>query len=693
MSSISVPQPSASSEIDDHKLLKMVDLVVHHRNLPELFVAMAGQLSDVPEDEIINFSLYDPRRNVMRLHVLEGNDLARPPIEIPVVDSPSGIAWQTQQPQVVPDVNAETRFPSVLNLLRNKGIRSYCTLPLTTAGKRLGALGLGSPRVSAYREESLRSLRKVMELVALAVENALTREALQQETERLQAVLGVNAKLMINRDLQRVFPEISRFLRRVIGHDYASVAVYDKAAKALSLYPLDSPLTQGLLGMDRTFPVKETPAGQALVEGKTKAFSREDLLAMQSSFVSQMLEQGIQSLCCIPLVTHNGSLGTLNLASKEHSAFIGEDIDFLEQMAAQVAVALDNARAYREIAKLKDKLTKEKLYLEDEIRSERNFEEIVGESAALKRVLNEARTVAPNDATVLILGETGTGKELIARAIHRMSSRKNANFIKLNCAAIPAGLLESELFGHEKGAFTGAVSQKIGRLELADKGTLFLDEVGEIPLEMQPKLLRVLQDQEFERLGSTRTIRVNIRLIAATNRDLAQSLASRQFRSDLYYRLSVFPIRSPALQERKEDIPLLVRYFVQDFARRMKKQIETVPAETMNALVNWTWPGNVRELENIIERSVILSQGPILTVPLGELSLSPQGSFNDGTLESLRRESMVRVLRETGGVLSGPGGAAARLGLKRTTLQSRMQKLGISREEYENQQCNKEHEN
>ena len=693
MSSNSVPQPNSSSEIDDHKLLKMVDLVVHHRNLPELFVAIAGQLSDVAEDEIINFSLHDPRRNVMRLHVLEGNHLARPPIEIPVVDSPSGIAWQTQQPQVVPDVNAETRFPSVVNLLRNKGIRSYCTLPLTTAGKRLGALGLGSPRVSAYSEESLRSLRKVTELVALAVENALTREALQQETERLQVLLEVNATLMINRDLEKLFPEISRFLRRVIGHDYASVAVYDKSAKALSLYPLDSPLTQGLLGTDTTFPVKETPAGQALVEGKTKAFSREDLLAMQSSFVSQMLEQGIQSLCCIPLVTHNGSLGTLNLASKEHSAFIGGDIDFLEQMAAQVAVALDNARAYREIAKLKDKLTKEKLYLEDEIRSERNFVEIVGESAALKRVLNDARTVAPSDATVLILGETGTGKELIARAIHRMSSRKNANFIKLNCAAIPAGLLESELFGHEKGAFTGAVSQKIGRLELADKGTLFLDEVGEIPLEMQPKLLRVLQDQEFERLGSTCTIRVNIRLIAATNRDLAQSLASRQFRSDLYYRLSVFPIRMPALQERKEDIPLLVRYFVQDFARRMKKQIETVPAETMNVLVNWTWPGNVRELENIIERSVILSQGPILAVPLGELSLSPQDSFNDGTLESLRRETIVRVLRETGGVLSGPGGAAARLSLKRTTLQSRMQKLGISREEYENQQCNKEHKN
>ena len=317
----------------------------------------------------------------------------------------------------------------------------------------------------------------------------------------------------------------------------------------------------------------------------------------------------------------------------------------------------------------------------------------MGESAALKRVLNQARTVAPTDATVLILGETGTGKDLIARAIHRMSSRKNASFIKLNCAAIPTGLLESELFGHERGAFTGAVSQKIGRLELADKGTLFLDELGDLPLEVQPKLLRVLQDQEFDRVGGTRTIRVNIRLIAATNRDLSQSLASRQFRSDLYYRLSVFPIRMPELRERKQDIPLLVRYFMQDFARRMKKHIETIPTETMDALVNWTWPGNVRELENIIERSVILSEGPILNVPLVELSMGAQDSNHDGTLESVQRENIVRVLRETGGVLSGPGGAAERLGLKRTTLQSRMQKMGISCDEYENQQRDKEHEN
>lgn len=299
-------------------------------------------------------------------------------------------------------------------------------------------------------------------------------------------------------------------------------------------------------------------------------------------------------------------------------------------------------------------------------------------------MLEQVRTVAPVDATVLILGETGTGKELIARAIHRMSSRKDASFIKLNCAAIPTGLLESELFGHEKGAFTGAIIQKIGRLELADKGTLFLDEVGEIPLELQPKLLRVLQDQEFERLGGVRTIHVNLRLISATNRDLAKSVAAHEFRDDLYYRLRVFPVQMPSLRERGKDIPLLVRYFVQKFSRSMNKRIENIPTETMNALTHWTWPGNVRELENFIERAVILSEGPTLNVPLVELMPPYEATPQNATLESLEREHILRVLRETGGVIAGLHGAAARLGMKRTTLQSRMQKMGITREEYQN---------
>ncbi len=437
----------------------------------------------------------------------------------------------------------------------------------------------------------------------------------------------------------------------MVRYDYASVAVYDEAAHSLSFYPLDSPLSEGLAGWDTTLPMKDTPAGHALIERETKIFAREDLMGIQSRYVSQMLEHGIESLCCIPLTTRQGELGTLNLASKQANAFAPPDIGFLEQVAGQVAVALDNARSYREIAQLTDKLANE---------SELNFKDIVGESPALKRVLAQARTVAPSDATVLILGDTGTGKELIARAIHRMSSRKDRVFVKLNCAAIPTGLLESELFGHEKVAFTGAISQKVGRLELADKGSLFLDEVGDIPLELQPKLLRVLQDQEFERLGGTRTIKVDIRLIAATNRDLAHAVAEREFCSDLYYRLNVFPIRMPALSERKTDIPALVRHFVQKFSRRMNKQIEIIPSATMSALVNWEWPGNVRELEKLMERSVILSDGRVLNAPLAELRTSSEGLESDGTLECLERQYIIRVLRDTNGVIAGPRGAAVR---------------------------------
>jgi formate hydrogenlyase transcriptional activator len=664
-------------------LLEMADLMVHHRTLPELFVDLAKRLHKVTPFEFANFSLYDPTRNVMKLHIWEGKELAPVPAEASVGDSPAGWVWQNQEPLVLSDLRSDIRFLSDLNVLKEKGIRSYCTLPLTTAQKRLGALGLGSSQVDAYREKDLRLLPRVAELVAVAVENALTREALQQEKDRLQMLLEVNSTLVSNRELEELFPAISIFMRRMINHDYASVAIYDEAAHSLSLYPLDSPLTQGLVAADATVPVRETPAGSALLERETKIFSREDLTRIHSRFVDQMLHQGIRSLCCIPLLTRKGTVGTLNLASREDHAFDPKDIGLLKQVAAQVAIALDNARAYREIAELTDKLAKEKLYLEDEIRAELNFEEIVGESPALKHVLTQARTVAPSEASVLILGETGTGKELVARAIHRMSSRKDASFIKLNCAAIPTGLLESELFGHERGAFTGAISQKVGRLELADKGTLFLDEVGDIPLELQPKLLRVLQDQEFERLGSTRTIRVNIRLVAATNRDLAKSVAAREFRSDLFYRLNVFPVRMPPLRERVNDVPLLVRYFVQKFARRMNKPIETIPTETMNALVGWEWPGNVRELENFIERSVILSAGKVLNVPLAEL-MPASSSFFSGTLENLERQHIIRVLRETRGVIAGSKGAAVRLGLKRTTLQSRILKMGITRDEFEN---------
>jgi len=665
-------------------LLQMADLVVHHRGLPELLPELAQRLCKVASFEVASFSLYDPEKNVMRMHFWEGSARLSDLTEMPVEDSVAGLVWEKQRPVVWPDLHQETRFQPAVNILIEKGIRSYCGLPLTTGQKRLGALGLGSSRTNAYGEEDVHLLQRVAELVALGLENTMTRAALLEEKERLEVLLQVGTTLMSNLDVQQLFPAISDLIRRVVRQDYASIALYEEAHRWLRLYALDSPFGDELIAPDTIVPIAESAGGVAFLKGETKVCNRKELVEVDSPVMRRMVDLGIQSFCSTPLITRKGKLGTLNLGSMTDHAFAPQDVTFLKQVAAQVALAVDNARAYREIAEHTDKLKKEKLYLQDEIRSVLNFEEIVGESPALKHVLTQVNTVAPLDATVLILGETGTGKELIARAIHRMSSRKDSSFIKLNCAAIPTGLLESELFGHEKGAFTGAVSAKIGRLELADKGTLFLDEVGDIPLELQPKLLRVLQDQEFERLGGVRTIRVNIRLIAATNRDLAKSVAAREFRSDLYYRLHVFPVHMPPLRERAKDIELLVRYFVQRFSRRMNKQIETIPTETMNALTRWEWPGNVRELENFIERSVILSEGTILNVPLSELRPTYDGPRHDTTLESLERDHIIRVLRETGGVISGLRGAAARLGMKRTTLQSRMQKMGITRTDYEN---------
>jgi formate hydrogenlyase transcriptional activator len=414
------------------------------------------------------------------------------------------------------------------------------------------------------------------------------------------------------------------------------------------------------------------------------------------------LSGGIQALCCLPLITKNGVLGTLNLGSQREAAFHPEDIDLLTQVASQTAIALENALAYRQIADLKDKLSKEKLYLEDEIRAEYHFGEIVGGTPALKKVLQLVETVAPTDSTVLIRGETGTGKELIARAIHNLSDRRERTFVKVNCAAIPTGLLESELFGHEKGAFTGAIAQRIGRFELAHQGTLFLDEVGDIPLELQPKLLRVLQEMEFERLGSTRTLRVNVRLVAATNQDLAHMVRTGQFRSDLFYRLNIFPILIPALRERREDIPKLVRYFAQKYCLRLNKKITSISSDSIEVMSSYDWPGNIRELENFIERAVILSRGSELELPLGELqpreelagmliaerlttnrrrpdSIAESRLSKTATLKQAEREHILQVLQDTHWQIGGPNGAASRLGLKRTTLNSRMKRLGISR--------------
>jgi formate hydrogenlyase transcriptional activator len=423
----------------------------------------------------------------------------------------------------------------------------------------------------------------------------------------------------------------------------------------------------------------ETPAGQAMEMRRAVVLDAATLREFPSHVVQRLVDVGLKSVCCVPLITRTNVLGTLNVGSTRPNAFSAPDVDFLTQVAGQAAIAIENATAYQEIEQLKDQLAEEKLYLQDEIRTERNFGEIVGESLAFKRVLEQVETVAPTDASVLILGETGTGKELIARALHDLSSRRDRTFVKLNCAAIPTGLLESELFGHERGAFTGAIAQKAGRFELANKGTLFLDEVGDIPLELQPKLLRALQEHEFERLGGTRTIKVDVRLVAATNRDLAHMISERQFRTDLYYRLSVFPISMPPLRERPEDIPKLVRYFTQKYSRLMNKRVENIPADAMEALIRYGWPGNVRELENLIERAVILSRGSILQIPLAEVRVAAPETVLPVTLQDAERDHIRRVLEKSNWVIGGPNGAATRLGMKRTTLQSKMKKLGIAR--------------
>jgi len=680
----------ANSALGQHQaLLEVAESIAQHRDLGELFHDLAQRLHRVVHFDYLNLVLHDPSRQVMRLHILETSRPTRvqPGMEHPVGETPAGWVWETQQPFIVADIDQEKRYPTLMQILREERVKAFCLLPLTTAQRRLGALGFGRVDAHRYAGEEVAFMQQVAKQVAVAVDNALNYQSAQgyqqqlaRERDRLRVLLEVNNALVLHLDLRQLFEAIAACLRRVMHHEYTSLALYDPEKNVMRVQALDFPQGRGFIREEMTVPVETSPSGCAFSNRKALLASREELERYDSEIARLLLAEGIRSICCVPLVTRNRVLGALNVASFRDAAFTQEDADLLSQVAAQVAIAVENALAYREIAELKNKLDEEKLYLEDEIRTELNFEEIVGESSPLKNILKQLETVAPTDSTVLIQGETGTGKELIARAIHNLSARREHTFVKVNCAAIPTGLLESELFGHERGAFTGAISQRIGRFELAHGGTLFLDEVGDIPLELQPKLLRVLQEQEFERLGSTRTIRVDVRVVAATNRDLARMVADHEFRSDLFYRLNVFPLVVPPLRERPEDIPILVRYFAQKYARRMNKRIETIPAEAMDQLTRYPWPGNVRELENLIERAAILSPGPVLQVPPGELKPSAETSPSSiTTLEAAEREHILRALRETNWVLGGPRGAATRLGMKRTTLQSRMHKLGISR--------------
>jgi formate hydrogenlyase transcriptional activator len=510
----------------------------------------------------------------------------------------------------------------------------------------------------------------------------LQRE-LREERDRLRLLLDVNNLLVSRLDYPELLQALSVSLQRVVRHDSASVALFDRATGHLKLQALKYTDVPEVVEPDITLTLNGSAAGITYQTTIARVFRKQDLDTF-SADQPPLLPPTLQSLCCVPLITRRGCLGTLNVASVDPEAFHSRELDLLKQISSQVAIAVENALAYQEMSEIKDQLIEEKHYLESEIKLERDFEGIIGASSALRRVCQAVETVAPTDATVLVRGETGTGKEMLARAIHNLSPRRNRTLVRLNIAALPVTLIESELFGYERGAFTGAATSRIGRLELANHGTLFLDEVGDMPVEVQPKLLRVLQEREFERLGSSRTQRVDVRVIAATNRNLEAMVTEGRFRRDLYYRLNVFPLHVPPLRERPDDIPALVRYFVERFSRRFGRRITTIAESTMEALKTATWSGNIRELEHLIERSVILSTGSELNVPLsalepGMLAEPSPAQGGRGKLRHAERQAILDALHAANGVVSGPTGAAAKLGIKRTTLQSKMRKLGIAR--------------
>ncbi len=668
-------------------LIRVSQAIGANRDLKELFKVMVAELHRVVQFDGIVVAHYDEASNEILWNACEVCEHEGPVSlpEGPVDETITKWVYERQESLVIPALERETRFPKLVAFLRGKGFRSVCAVPLTTVHRRIGSFAVASKLVEAYSGDEVRFLTLVAGQMALAIDDALNfqasqaaQSALQHKNERLKLLLQVNNTIVSNLDLRDVLRAVSVSLRPVMHCDGVGVALPDRDRKQLRLYALDFPKSKVLSREEIVFDADGDSSGARAFRTGTP----ESVVCCGPDRIDPVAEaEGVQSMCHIPLIARNRTLGLMSLARLAPIPFSAKDIEFLTLVANQVAIAVENALAYQEIAELKDRLAQEKVYLEDEIRSELNFEEIVGRSSALRKVLQEIETVAPTDSTVLICGETGTGKELIARAIHNLSSRGASAFVKLNCAAIPTGLLESEMFGHERGAFTGAVAQRIGRFELANRGTVFLDEIGEIPLELQPKLLRVLQEREFERLGSSRTLHTDARLIAATNRDLGAMVEEQKFRADLFYRLNVFPIQIPPLRERQDDIPLLVRHFVQQFARRMGKALDTIPTETMNALVHYHWPGNIRELQNLMERAVILSSGTTLKVPLNDLQIQPApgASRKAETLETAERRLILEALDAADWVISGPKGAASSLGLKRSTLQARMEKLGIRR--------------
>jgi formate hydrogenlyase transcriptional activator len=669
-----------------------------HRDPQELFGALVKELHRVVRFDYIGVYIRDEKSNTFHRHSIDAEtEAAIPPDpDLAMEESDSWWVYQNQKPLVTSLEVHDAGFSKLQEVLKKYGVRCLCTLPLTTAHSKVGTLAFASKAPDVYTVEEVHFLTVVAEQIALAFDNALLFDAAQasqqqllKKRERVGLLLELTNHVVSNLEFRDVLRAVVASTRRVMGCDGAGIALPNANNTDLRIYALDFPSSDESVQEESLVRIDEDVSGAVFRTGKLWCGTVQEARRLGMKDTAQA---EVGTVCIFPLVSRGRVLGTFGVVKYQDAAFSDDDIQFLSQIGNQVAIAVENATAFGRIRELRDQLSKEKLYLEDEIRTEMNFAQIIGNSRALRKVLKNVETVAPTDSTVLIYGETGTGKELIARGIHDLSPRRAKPFVKLNCAAIPTGLLESELFGHEKGAFTGAIAQRIGRFEVANGGTIFLDEVGEIPLELQTKLLRVLQEREFERLGSSRTLRADARLIAATNRDLETMVTEQKFRSDLFFRLNVFPVHVPPLRERQDDIPLLVRHFTQQFSGRMKKVIDTIPSAAMDALCRYHWPGNIRELQNVIERAVIISTGASLRMDVGDLKfakaslpaespVSPKptnGALHD-VLEETERQQILKALKQSNWVVAGPNGAAAHLGMKRSTLQLRMHKLRIAR--------------
>jgi formate hydrogenlyase transcriptional activator len=674
-------------------LLEVSGAIASQPNLKAVLQSLRRLLSSVVAFDSVSLSLLSDNANSVRLIAFDRSPEAYQVeigTEVPHLGTAVGRAIDEQKPIYVPDLQAElSRIPQLASQAKLWTPHSAYIFPISISGKKLGALAFATAQREQFSSDDMELMISVSSHVAVALEGAVARDAaelyqrqLAHERDRLRLLLEMNNQVVTQLGVNELFRSASSSIRKYFANDFTGFWLIDKHSNRLECAVLDFPGGKGFLA---DIPVREV-TDQEVEKMRTRTaeiWSEQDIEKLRPAVLERLKDESIATIAVAPLGTPNGPLGLLAMGSKRSNNFGQEDLDILSQISAQISLALDNALAYGRLSASRNRLEDERLYLESEIRAEYNFEDLVGKSAALRKVLDQIEIVAPTGSTVLLHGETGTGKELIARAVHNLSPRRDRTFVRLNCAAIPSGLVESELFGHEKGAFTGALVQKRGRFEIADRGTLFLDEIGDISLELQPKLLRALQEQEFERLGSNKTIHVDVRLIAATHRDLPLMIRSNQFREDLFYRLNVFPIEIPPLRERREDIPLLVHYFVSRLSGRMQKRIKSIPKPAMDALTNAAWPGNVRELENFIERAVILTQGHELNVPLIELKKSSVRLASPvSTFQAAERQAIIDALKAASGRISGPGAAAERLGLKRTTLQNKMRRLNITKADY-----------